>query len=158
MAGGPVLSTPRGAPALPAGVAGSISHKPTLAIALATRLGIGEATTLGIDLEIDRVPRVDVSRYVLTVVERARVDLLTPAARSRAVLTVFAAKEATYKALDPWLRRFVSFAEVEIVGLPDGPLAATFAARAGEGRFSVELHEVPLDGFIIVAARVRPTD
>jgi 4'-phosphopantetheinyl transferase EntD len=148
---GSVLATPRGAPALPAGVVGSIAHKDTLAVALAAR---DEGATLGVDVELDRAPRVDVSGRVLGDAERARLDALAPDARPRELLTVFAAKEAIYKALDPWLGRFIAFKEVE-TSRADGELAAVFAPREGEPAFSLELVEVPLEGLVLVAARAR---
>ncbi len=46
---GPILTTRRGAPELPEGVAGSISHKRTLAVALAARKNGG--LSIGVDLE-----------------------------------------------------------------------------------------------------------
>jgi enterobactin synthetase component D len=153
--GEPILTTSRGGPALPAGVAGSISHKATLAVALAARAD--DATTLGVDLELDRAPRVDIGRRVLTAAERARLTSLSPEARARAVVVAFAAKEAIYKALDPWVGRYVAFTEVEVTRqeVGTGGLVATLDARAGEGPFSIELHEEPLDGFVVVTARVR---
>jgi enterobactin synthetase component D len=148
--------TPRGAPALPAGVVGSISHKPTLAVALAARSEGPGAATLGLDLELDRAPRVDISARVLTVAERARLDALpSPAARVRELMLSFAAKEALYKALDPWLARFISFQDVELSRGADGTPRASFAPRAGEPSFTLELAEEPVAGFLVVAARCR---
>jgi 4'-phosphopantetheinyl transferase EntD len=158
VAAGPLLATPRGAPALPQGVAASISHKDTLAVALAARAPGGE--TLGLDVELEptvRPPRADIAPRVLTPGERARVDPLAPAARTREVLLSFAAKEAIYKALDPWVQRFVSFQEVELARAIDGALAATLRLRDGEGPFSIELREELAPGLILVTARVRPS-
>jgi enterobactin synthetase component D len=152
---GPLLATPRGAPALPPGVAGSISHKQTLAVALAARAPGGE--TLGVDVEIDptvRVPRGDIAPRVLTEAERARVDTLPPAARSREILIAFTAKEAVYKALDPWVRRFVSWQEVELGRTVDGTLTAELRLPAGEGPFSLEILEEPAPGLLLVTARI----
>jgi enterobactin synthetase component D len=158
LAPGAILATPRGAPALPAGVAGTIAHKRTLAVALAAAVLPEAAVTLGVDVEVDRATRVDISEHVLTARERRRVDALDAPARARAVLTLFAAKEALYKALDPWLGRFVSFQEVELERAADGALAAAFTPRAGEPSFVCEVHEEPLDGHldghILLAARV----
>jgi 4'-phosphopantetheinyl transferase EntD len=144
----PVLATARGAPALPAGVAGSIAHKRTVAVALVARAQDG--VTLGVDVELDRAPRFDIAPRVLTPGELRRVDALGPSARARAVLAAFAAKEAVYKALDPWLRRSVAFAEVELEGR-----IARFAPRAGEPPFDIEVHEEPLAGHLLVTARVQ---
>ncbi|HEY2730615.1 MAG TPA: 4'-phosphopantetheinyl transferase superfamily protein [Polyangia bacterium] len=148
---GPILATPRGAPALPAGVLGSIAHKPTLAVALAARgpAGPSAGVALGIDVELARAPRVDISARVLTPAERRRVDALDDDARARAVLVAFAAKEAIYKALDPWLRRAASFQEVELDGLN-----ATFSPRAGEPSFDIEVRDEPLVGHVLMTARV----
>src|ERR1035437_6532072 len=46
---GPILATRRGAPELPDGLAGSISHKRTLAVALAARKEGGRS--IGLDIE-----------------------------------------------------------------------------------------------------------
>jgi 4'-phosphopantetheinyl transferase EntD len=145
---GPILPTPRGAPALPGGVAGSIAHKPALAVALAARAADG--VTLGVDLEVDLPPRFDIAPRVLTEAERARVDALPTPARARAVLRAFAAKEAVYKAIDPWLGRYVGFRELEV-----DERVARFAPRAGEPRFDIELDEQPLAGHVLVTARVQ---
>ena len=47
-ANGPLLRTPRGAPLLPPGVAGSISHKRSRAVAIAA---VAERAFVGVDLE-----------------------------------------------------------------------------------------------------------
>jgi 4'-phosphopantetheinyl transferase EntD len=149
---GPILATPRGAPALPAGVLGSIAHKRTLAVALAAVAPAPGAAEvgLGVDVELDRPPRVDISARVLTPAERRRVEALPEPSRARAVLVAFAAKEAVYKAIDPWLGRYVGFEEVELAGA-----SATFTPRAGEPSFAIALEEAPLDGHVLVTARVQ---
>ncbi|HEX4404217.1 MAG TPA: 4'-phosphopantetheinyl transferase superfamily protein [Polyangia bacterium] len=149
-----ISSTPRGAPALPAELLGSIAHKRTVAVALAARAA-GDVT-LGVDVEIERAPRVDISERVLTDDERRRVDALTPRERAREVLALFAAKEALYKGLDPWLGRYVSFQEVELARDDDGARVATFASRAGEPSFVLEVHEEEAPaGHILMTARVH---
>ncbi|HVZ74184.1 MAG TPA: 4'-phosphopantetheinyl transferase superfamily protein [Polyangia bacterium] len=153
-----IFATPRGAPSLPAGVVGSIAHKDTLAVALAARGDAAEAT-VGVDLELPRAPRVDIAKRVLVERERAWIDALpTPEARARALMTVFAAKEALYKALDPWLGRFVAFREAEISRMEAGALAGRFFSRAGERAFAITFAEEEVSGFVVVAARCRPTD
>jgi enterobactin synthetase component D len=143
-----LLVTPRGGPTLPAGVAGSIAHKRTLAVALAAVAP--EDVTLGVDVELERAPRVDISERVLTPAERRRVDALAAPARDAAVLRAFAAKEAIYKALDPWLRRYVRFDEVEV-----DEVTARFSPRPGEPAFAIELDDPPLAGHVLVTARVQ---
>ena len=136
---GPILSSARGAPLLPPGAVGSVSHKRAIAVALASRAPTPRAT-LGIDVEELRPLRTDVSRRVLTPDERAALPPDGPA-RDAAVLFAFSAKEAIYKALDPWVQRFVSFEEATVARAPEGALTARLTLAGGEGPFSVELHD-----------------
>jgi 4'-phosphopantetheinyl transferase EntD len=105
-AAGPILSDDRGAPVLPAGWVGSISHKGALAAALVAPVGAGR---VGLDLEVAAPPRHDIAGRILTPREQAQLP-----DRGRAVTLRFSIKEAIYKALDPYLHRYVSFLEVEL--------------------------------------------
>jgi len=108
----PVLADDRGAPILPAGWVGSISHKGALAAALAGPAGDG---WIGVDVERAAPPRIDIARRVLTPREQAALaDLAADPERGRAVTLRFSIKEAIYKAIDPHLRRYVGFTEVEL--------------------------------------------
>ena len=109
----PILADDRGAPIVPAGWVGSISHKGALAAAIAAPAGGGR---VGVDVERAAPPRVDIGRRVLTPREQARLGHLAEgsADRGRAVTLRFAIKEAIYKAIDPYLRRYVGFTEVEL--------------------------------------------
>jgi enterobactin synthetase component D len=102
----PILSDDRGAPILPAGWVGSLSHKGARAAALVAPVGAG---TIGVDLERAVASRQDITRRILT----AREQALLPD-RGRAVTLRFSIKEAIYKAIDPYLRRYVGFTEVEL--------------------------------------------
>jgi 4'-phosphopantetheinyl transferase EntD len=155
----PMLSTPRGAPILPLGAVGSVSHKRTIAVALCARESRPRAT-LGIDVEDLRPLRVDVASRVLTPEEQAAMPG-EGAPRDAAVLLHFSAKEAIYKALDPWVHRFVGFQEAFVARGPNGALTARLALERREGPFSVELHDARFAseaGLILIAARVRATD
>lgn len=152
----PILSTPRGAPALPSGYVGSVSHKRELAVAIVARAAPTPRTTLGIDVEISRPLRTDIATRVLTDDERAALAGLDPTARAAEVLFRFAAKEAIYKALDPWVQRMVSFKEAEIVAAPGGGWHARLALPVGEGPFRVELHDASDDGLVLVVAAITP--
>jgi enterobactin synthetase component D len=101
-----ILSDDRGAPILPPGWIGSVSHKRAMAAALVATAGVGR---LGVDLELAAPPRVDIGRRVLTAREQAE---LTDGGRG--VTLRFAIKEAIYKAIDPYVRRYVGFTEVEL--------------------------------------------
>jgi 4'-phosphopantetheinyl transferase EntD len=106
----PVLADERGAPILPAGVTGSISHKGDVAAAIG---GAAAGGFLGIDIERAAAPRLDIAQRILTERERALLPR-DPAERGRAVTLRFAVKEAIYKAVHPVLRRYVGFTEVEL--------------------------------------------
>ncbi len=106
----PDLEVPRddrGAPVMPAGWLGSISHKRTRAVALVAR-DDGSGARIGVDLERAAEPRTAIEHRVLRPAELA-------ALRDRREVTLyFAIKEAIYKAIDPFVRRYVGFTEVEI--------------------------------------------
>jgi 4'-phosphopantetheinyl transferase EntD len=102
----PILSDDRGAPVLPPGWVGSVSHKGSLAAALVAPAGAGH---IGVDLELAAPPRQDIARRILTPREQAALP-----DRGRAVTLRFAIKEAIYKAVDPYVRRYVGFTEVEL--------------------------------------------
>jgi len=101
-----ILSDERGAPILPPGWVGSVSHKGAFAAALVTAAGDGH---IGIDLERAQPSRHDIARRILTAREQAALP-----DRELAVTLRFAIKEAIYKALDPYVRRYVGFTEVEL--------------------------------------------
>lgn len=105
-----ILSDDRGAPRLPPGWVGSVSHKGGFAAALVAPAGDGH---VGVDLERAAPPRHDIARRVLTARELAQLPD-EPVARGRAVTLRFALKEAIYKAIDPYLGRYVGFLEVEL--------------------------------------------
>jgi 4'-phosphopantetheinyl transferase EntD len=155
----PLLSTPRGAPLLPPGAVGSVSHKRTIAVALCARAAEPRAT-VGVDVEDLRPLRTDIAPRVLTPDELAVIPAGGPE-RDAAVLLRFSAKEAIYKALDPWVHRFVGFDEAIVARAEGGALTARLALTRGDGPFSVELHDARLAneaGLILVAARVRAAD
>lgn len=100
----PILASDRGAPSLPAGLTGSISHKGTRAGAIVAPADLGH---VGIDIELAAAPRGNIGRRILT--ERE------PAVAGKLLTRVFAIKEAIYKAIDPIVRRYVGFQEIEII-------------------------------------------
>lgn len=96
----------RGAPVLPRGH-GSIAHKagPERVVAAA----IAAEHLVGIDLERALPPRQPIERRILTAREQAVLGT-----DRRQVALAFAIKEAIYKAVDPVVRRYVGFTEVEL--------------------------------------------
>jgi 4'-phosphopantetheinyl transferase EntD len=103
---------------------------------------------------------IDVSGRVLTDEELARAGALGEG-RTRHVLRAFSMKEAIYKAIDPFLRRYVAFREVALDDAPlDAPRAATFTPRSGEPALVIEVvcSELasPEGELIVSTARARP--
>jgi enterobactin synthetase component D len=151
-----VPSDDRGAPVVPPGVSGSITHKDvpnegTLAAALVAR---EPHARIGIDLELD-VPRSqDIATRVLTEGELAEVAHLEAGERAREVLLRFSAKEAIYKALDPFVRRYVAFDEVAVIPRSDGTAVVTTGLRLEEGPFVIDVRWQRFDGIILTTARV----
>jgi enterobactin synthetase component D len=155
---GPILATARGAPLMPDGLLGSISHKKEVAVGLAARRE-GEIE-LGVDLEKDAPLRIDIARRVLTEQEMKELEQLSPERRHSEVLLRLSCKESIYKAVDPFVRRYVGFQEATTGPLPDGRVAVALDLIQGEGPFNAEVHwqrlKTPLGGFFLTSARVEP--
>jgi enterobactin synthetase component D len=112
-----LLRNARGAPTIPSGLIGSISHKRAMAVAVVapTSDKPGTRATLGIDIEERahmRPTMRDIAPRILTSNELRM--LPGDARRMETVLLFFALKEAIYKAIDPYVERHVRFQEVEI--------------------------------------------
>ena len=114
-----LLPDDRGAPRLPPGWVGSVSHKRGRA---AAAVAPDDGWSLGVDLEDARPPRLDLGPRVLTPRELAALTAaeLDPVGYGRAVTRAFSIKEAVYKAIDPLVRRYVGFREVELIVGADG--------------------------------------
>jgi 4'-phosphopantetheinyl transferase EntD len=100
-----VLPDERGAPVLPAGTVGSVSHKAALAVALVAR---GSAR-IGVDVELDGVLRQDISSHVLTDAEAAELAAFVGTARAREVVLRFSVKGGDLQSPGPLrstMRRF----------------------------------------------------
>ncbi|MFT3775660.1 MAG: 4'-phosphopantetheinyl transferase superfamily protein [Minicystis sp.] len=154
----PLLATPRGAPAVPPGFVGSVSHKRNVAIAVAAPdTGAG----LGADIEELLPSKHDISRRILTPAELEALDALPPEERFRRVLVVFSIKESIYKAVDPFVRRYVGFKEAEVDPGPRAPglhaAVARLSLERGDRSFEVEAIWIELAAHVITSARVRPT-
>jgi 4'-phosphopantetheinyl transferase EntD len=80
----------------------SISHKGNVAAAIASRDG-----HVGIDLEHAQPPKLDITKRIVTAREARPIGV--------EITRVFAIKEAIYKAIDPIVRRYVGFLEVELI-------------------------------------------
>ena len=119
------------APVWPAGCLGSITHTHDLVAAAVIR--DSEARGVGIDLEQRGRVREHLFPRVLTPAERDRMSALAEDARRDLATLVFSAKESVYKALNPLLKRYIGFQEVEVM-LDARTLAAANAPGLG-GQF-----------------------
>jgi len=161
---GPILATPRGAPALPRDLIGSISHKRTLAVGLAAPREGG--ASIGVDLEncppafasaeeARTRARPDIRTRVLTEDELARLEQVSEEVRGRMVTLHFSLKEALYKAIDPLVRRHVAFHEASLTPLPDGTALVALALSPPGGPFSVACSWTEIEEHFLTTARVR---
>jgi enterobactin synthetase component D len=137
----PLLRDERGAPRVPAEALGSLSHKGDWAAALVARRKQG--CSLGLDLEHTKGPRVDISRRILTAAELDELSRFQEqeglAGRAAQLALRFSLKEAVYKAIDPWVRRYVGFREVELTLSPSSADAGFGRVRAIDPRLVDEL-------------------
>ncbi len=146
---GAILSTARGAPALTTGIAGSVSHKDRFAVALADLTG---EWRIGVDYEPLVPPRERIERKVLTPEERKDWLLLPEDTRWEYTLRRFSIKEAVYKAIDPFLGRFVGFDEVTVA---PGASGEVDVRPLFETRLRIEARWTPLCGGLLATARAR---
>jgi phosphopantetheine--protein transferase-like protein len=155
----PVLRTPRGAPLMPAGTLGSVSHKRRLAVALVSAPS-DAVRTLGVDVE--EVPderdlaRPDLAPKILTPLERHELAPLAAddaLAYRQAVRLRFALKEAVYKAIDPHVERYVRFQEVEVFPGAAGAVAVRLALPEFAGRhITVQAYWTRVEGHLVATA------
>ncbi len=162
----PLLQDSRGAPTCPAGFVGSIAHKPELAVALAAP---AQGYGLGVDVEIYDRERWRILPKILTEAEIAELSAhandAQPSGPWREALARFAIKEAIYKAVDPFVRRYVGFDEAELLGLslpePSTLEVPRFVSTAAELRLARETLAVTVEAswadgpFLLATARVR---
>jgi 4'-phosphopantetheinyl transferase EntD len=69
----------------------------------------------------------------------------------------FSAKEAIYKALDPFVRRYVAFEEVQVSPRPGGDADVVATLRPAEGPFVIAATWRVLEGLVLTTARVSPS-
>lgn len=150
---GAMLPDERGAPVVPEGLAGSVSHKRTIAVAMAARSHLG---TLGVDVEDYGPPRPSIAPRVLRPEELAAVEAMPEDRRWFAILLRFSIKEAVYKALDPYVRRYVGFHEALVEPDLHGDAVVRLDLTGGEGPFAVEARYEWLRGRILTSVRIRP--
>lgn len=140
---------------VPGGAVGSISHKRDLAVGMAA---VDDGWTLGVDIEAHKQLTRDISRRVLMPVELTELDRLGLAGyeRTLAVLMRFSIKEALYKAIDPFVRRYVGFREVSVHPTPSGEVTVHLHLDPAPPRpLEIRARVVTHDAFFLSSARAR---
>lgn len=160
----PILRTDRGAPVLPASVAGSVSHKHDAALALMRPI-TPQRMHVGVDLEhrpTERdLARPSIAKRILTGPELdalAQLEAEPLRHRERIVLS-FAIKEAIYKAIDPTVRRYVRFTEVALAFSEHGHLnVSLLLPELANGELEVHAHYALHDRWIVATATATADD
>ncbi|MEZ4241894.1 MAG: 4'-phosphopantetheinyl transferase superfamily protein, partial [Myxococcota bacterium] len=73
-----------------------------------------------------------------------------------ALLVRFSIKESIYKALDPYVSRYVGFHEAQVDPDLQGAARVELFLTQGEGPFTVEARYEWLHGRLVTSARIRP--
>jgi 4'-phosphopantetheinyl transferase EntD len=128
---GPILRDGQGCPLWPAHAAGSISHSPTVAIAVVADRACARA--IGVDLEsLDRSVGAATLERVFMASECRWLAGQPEAERERLAYAVFAAREALYKCVYQACRHRLAPDEVELrMVVPHGAFCAEWRGAAG---------------------------
>lgn len=156
---GSLSSGGRGEPVSPPGWSVSVSHKRPLAVALVAPAAQG---AVGVDLEGGEArERLSIAERVLRPEEQRVLDALEPAQRWAHLQRVFALKEAVYKAVHPFVQRYVGFHEASVAALDHARYAVQmcWAAELEQGRpspvLAVSGEVQALEGFVLALAVAR---
>jgi len=154
----PILSDNRGAPLAPDGFSVSVSHKvagnKVLAVALVNNDNVGR---IGVDVELMDNPRPSISQMVLTAREMTRIEALPADKRWFESLLHFSLKEALYKAVDPYVRRYIDYSEAAVFPQADGSVRLCLEfAEAQALNLITDACWLFADGMILSFARSCP--
>lgn len=117
-----ILAGPMRQPLWPSGIAASLSHAGDVAVAMAAPLE--HTGGVGIDIEVAR-PAPELWDQVPLPAERRWLQAIgDPAERDRALVALFSAKEALYKAFFPRVGSWFGFEAVVLEPTPSGFVAA----------------------------------
>jgi len=148
----PLLPDERGAPCAPSQLSISISHKSKLALAMVSLQG---PFKLGVDLETYGPARMNIAKKVLTAPElENNQSIEDPDARWIDILLRFSIKESIYKAIDPFVHRYVGFEEAMVSPTLQGTAAVQLHLKNGEGPFWVDARYEWLHGHLLTSVRL----
>ncbi len=111
--------------------------------------------TLGVDLEEYAPARLRIAKSVLTEREMEIIEQMPEDRRWISLLTRFSIKESIYKAVDPFVRRYVGFQEAEVEPDLDGAAHVRLLLEKGEGPFEVDARYEWLRGRLLTSVRIR---
>jgi len=152
----PVMSYPRGAPIMPPGISGSISHKADTDLVTATVLvAARDRQAIGVDIEFADRPCGQIGTAVLTGEEITQIDSLPPDKRSFETLLRFSIKEAVYKAIDPFLHRFVDYKEISVFPDDAGRVLIQWHPAPPATPGNIEARWMVRDGLIITTTKAE---
>jgi 4'-phosphopantetheinyl transferase EntD len=161
---GPILATERGAPALPEGFVGSISHKDGIALALVAR---DKGQRLGIDIEAVAPVRGRIASRVLRPEELAAIEGLSRDPWWRQVIIRYSLKEASYKAVDAYVggelgfKNFSTRLQIRAPALAESDFEAADVTLEGHAVASapvnIQASHALAGEFVISAAEARQT-
>lgn len=106
-----ILTKPNGAPLLPLGATGSLSHKKNIFVAI---VDTDRGQSVGVDLELVSGREEHLEKRILTAREQELLTGVLSPSRSHAVAVHFSAKESVYKALNEPVQASVDFRDIEI--------------------------------------------
>jgi enterobactin synthetase component D len=137
---GALLSTAHGGPSVPPGYTGSISHKDSVAVAAALKVGgeTGNVGFVGVDIEKrTNAAHEKLLKRLFTATEQADITVASSSGAltntvEEDVMLRFSFKEAVYKAVHPYVQRYVEFKEVEVFPRSDGTAKVNFLLSTGE--------------------------
>ncbi|WP_437486748.1 4'-phosphopantetheinyl transferase superfamily protein [Sorangium sp. So ce1014] len=147
----PMLCTDSGAAVLPEGLAGSVSHKDAVVVALAAQLTGG----LGVDVECISERDASLERKVLTEAERSRLRECTDIPVAQYVTAHFSIKEAIYKALETKDQVDLEFDDIDVELATVTQQVWLMPAVKLLTRHSVVRTAILLDGDWVLAAALR---
>lgn len=112
---GHILRSAHGAPLLTNGYRGSISHKDSFAVGAVLCTDNGDVVSIGIDLEkVTNRSHGRLQARLLTEEEQRSVGHSNSLGEEMDVMLRFSFKEAVYKALHPWVGRYIGFQEAAV--------------------------------------------
>jgi 4'-phosphopantetheinyl transferase EntD len=111
--------------------------------------------TLGVDVEDYRPMRLSIQDSILRPEEVERIAALPDERRWISIMLTFSVKESIYKALDPFVQRYIGFHEASVELDLQGRADVTLHLAQGEGPFAVDARFAWLHGRVVSTVRAR---